>query len=453
MNYKESIFNIDVTNETKGVFIVYNTKSGHYVIIDEKERKRFMDLIHGESDNPIIRDYLASNGILVNGDEDECSLFLDSLPYERTFFLTLLPTTACNFRCPYCFESHDSARVSPKMEELILHFLAQKLSYYHHLNVQWYGGEPLLEIELIKRLSEKMIRMCKDRRITYTANMTTNGFLLSWENYQLLKECKIRNYTITVDGVKEHHNRTRILPNGTGTFSTIVDNLKKIREMEKSQLSHFTIRTNFTYNSIEKKDEWENYLNEHFLFDSRFSYLPRYAWNNSKSTLSKNQFIEFEYNGNVDTSEYSDLESHEYEKLIIDKSEKRLALLHNRADVCMAGHNNSIIIAPDGRLLKCQVCLDDPTNVVGQLDESTGSVWIDEKNQSKWEVRDMGFEECKTCWSFPFCLGKGCAAKTINPVVKKEKWCNLFQAEIKKHLMIISNKEKTIFPVSKNEIN
>jgi len=65
----------------------------------------------------------------------------------------ILPTDDCNFRCQYCYEDHEKRRMSISYLDLIARFVDKNIEKYKGLKVEWFGGEPLLELESIYYLS------------------------------------------------------------------------------------------------------------------------------------------------------------------------------------------------------------------------------------------------------------------------------------------------------------
>ena len=98
---------------------------------------------------------------------------------SNEFALTILTTSSCNARCPYCFEKGiKHSTLSIEKADKVIGFI---LNNYHNkpLHISWFGGEPLLEKNAICKLSEQFIRICKARCIPYTAQIVTNGFCLN----------------------------------------------------------------------------------------------------------------------------------------------------------------------------------------------------------------------------------------------------------------------------------
>ena len=441
MKHKESRFNITISNDV-GAGILYNTNTGKYVVLSQACWDIFKNILQGKIINDTVEAYLIENGFWINPEADETEALLN-WGASKELHVTIMPTMACNFRCPYCFEEHISQRMTPATERAVIKYLSSRLKDYRHLHIQWYGGEPLLEMGIINRLSSNIIQLCRERNVSYTASMTTNGFFLSWNNYVKLKAMRVRSYAITIDGIQQDHDQTRIQKNGDPSFDTIIKNLKVIRDNDRSFLTRIIIRTNFTTSSIRHKNEWEQYLRENFLFDRRFKYMPRYAWDNNKGTYDKNQYIHFDFNDNVDIVDRIEVNS--ATSTVINDSiytlvEQRLKDLIDKKSICIAGQGNSITIAPDGNLIKCQVLLGKAINIVGNINSANGDIVTYPDKIAYWEKRDGKYSFCDKCQVYPLCLSKGCAAKTGELSTINEQWCNGLKNQINKYLMILSYK-------------
>ena len=441
MDYKESKYNIAISNNM-GTNILYNTRTGRYVVLSQKVWNTFRKIICGDMRHDTVEKYLIENGFCVDKNSDESiPLFVDGS--AKNLNVTIMPTMACNFRCPYCFEEHISQRMTGDIENAVIDYLKERVKGYNHLHVQWYGGEPLLEMDIITRLSTRILELCNENSIPYTSSMTTNGFFLSWKNYLKLKSMHIRSYVVTIDGIKQDHDKTRIQSNGAPSFDQIVENLTTIRDRDHSALTRFIIRTNYTASSIQNKNEWEQWLNKNFLNDFRFKYIPRYAWDNYKGTYDEKQYISFEFNDNVDIVDLIDIDllsSTTLNEELFSCVEQCLLDLHNRTLLCVAGQKNSITIAPNGHLLKCQVLIDNPINDVGAVDSATGKIYTCPQKLAYWETRGEEYQFCMKCPLYPFCLSRGCAAKTGDIDKINERWCSALRKQVEKYLTILSYK-------------
>lgn len=219
---------------------------------------------------------LTETGFLVDANMEE-SIYCDSFSYEDIFdselVLTILPTGKCNFKCPYCFESDKSFfRTAMTMEKqnALLKFVQKVIPKHKSLTIGWFGGEPLLEPQIIKYLSENLIRMCNARFLPYSSEITTNGFFLDEKTFDMLYKLKIYSYQITIDGVKEHHDKYRIARNGKGTYDIIMSNLLRIKNSRHYKFARILLRVNVLKDSFERFDEFIDYISTTFVDDPRF---------------------------------------------------------------------------------------------------------------------------------------------------------------------------------------
>ena len=139
--------------------------------------------------------------------------------------LAILPTLDCNFVCPYCYQSHVNKRMGYDVQQGIVKYVSKMMVSKSKLVVDWFGGEPLLEISQIKEFSSKFMQICEKNRARYTASITTNGYLLSKQMAHELSQIGVENVQVTIDGPPDIHNKRRILRDGRPTFDVILKNL------------------------------------------------------------------------------------------------------------------------------------------------------------------------------------------------------------------------------------
>lgn len=149
--------------------------------------------------------------------------------------LILNVTERCNMRCKYCAYSglyegqrthSDRDMTSATAIKALNHFL-QNMS--DDACISFYGGEPLLKSDLIKRVIGH-VESVADKKIRYS--MTTNGTLLTPENCRYIIE-KDFNLMVSLDGPKEIHDRYRVYQNGNGSFRAITDNLQFLKSLDE----------------------------------------------------------------------------------------------------------------------------------------------------------------------------------------------------------------------------
>ncbi|MBR6647455.1 MAG: radical SAM protein, partial [Clostridia bacterium] len=160
--------------------------------------------------------------------------------------MTLQITQNCNFRCSYCpystsefdnTRTHSSRRMSEETAKKAIEFLADHSTDSEMVALSFYGGEPLLEFELIKRLIEYADELFLGRKVIYS--MTTNGSLLNDEIISFFEEHELE-LTISLDGTQKLHDKHRkFASNGQGTYAVIEKNLKHIYETHRDYFCNF----------------------------------------------------------------------------------------------------------------------------------------------------------------------------------------------------------------------
>lgn len=122
--------------------------------------------------------FLHDQGMLITLDEakEEISKFQKVM--EKHLTLVLMPTEKCNFRCEYCYESHDSLEMKEEIVDQVLKYIKKQASNYKEIQINWFGGEPTLRKDLVMKISNDVQQLAREKKIKYAANMTTNGYLL-----------------------------------------------------------------------------------------------------------------------------------------------------------------------------------------------------------------------------------------------------------------------------------
>lgn len=177
--------------------------------------------------------------------------------------------------------------------ESFIKYLKKNLARYGSLNLEWFGGEPLLAPEIIEKVSAPAIEMCQKLGIPFRAGITTNGYLLTPEIMKRMIKCRIRAYSITIDGTESCHDQMRQLRNGEGTFQRIISNLTKIKNEIHSGTFEILIRTNVTQSLLPCFDEYIHMLQKNFGDDRRFTFYFRPAgnWGGERAEKIEHSFV------------------------------------------------------------------------------------------------------------------------------------------------------------------
>lgn len=158
----------------------------------------------------------------------EEAFLLDERNDCKTMSLVIVTNTNCNLRCSYCYEGNkDNNTQIMESYEAIYNFILANIKYNNikKLDVEFTGGEPLLNKELIVNLVKTLNENLLLTDINYT--LITNGVLLDNDIIQFLSENKF-SVQISLDGFKNDHNLERHGENIYNSYDVIINKMKKI---------------------------------------------------------------------------------------------------------------------------------------------------------------------------------------------------------------------------------
>lgn len=333
--------------------------------------------------------FLLKSRFLVQSNQTEKNKIILSAIRQRfnpnILSLTIAPTRNCNFACPYCYEKNKINEVMSGETQTALIDFVKRFNSLERLNVIWYGGEPTLEINIIRELSKSLKAIAK----SYSSFIVTNGYNLD-KVINYVDDLSLSGLQITLDGTKITHDSTRYLTNGMGTFDKIIKNMDKIVD-----IGGITISVRMNINQVNKYE----YVNLYNFIEERYgkkvSLYPAFIhdFENSNNTLcfednnQKAAFIKYLYD--------------EYRIYTKDIYPYRI----NKG--CMSQQLNSYVVGPKGELYKCWHDLGKKEKIIGDIfmnkDVVNFSLLAD-----KMFKNDVLFDnECTSCVLFPSCNG-GC---------------------------------------------
>lgn len=159
----------------------------------------------------------------------------------------------CNLACRYCFAGEgeykgDRSLMSLDVGKKALDFLVENSGSRRNLEVDFFGGEPLLNFDVVKELVAygREIEKTKDKHFRFT--LTTNGVLLNDEIIEFANR-EMDNIVLSIDGRKEVHDHMRPFKNGTGSYDFIIDKFKKTAESRNQE--KYYVRGTFTHNNLD----------------------------------------------------------------------------------------------------------------------------------------------------------------------------------------------------------
>lgn len=279
--------------------------------------------------------------------------------------LILLPTEACNFRCVYCYETFRLKRMERWVVDAVKILLNRRTRDLRTLKISWFGGEPLLASDLVEELQQHAANLVTaSPKTAIRADMTTNGSLLTLPLAERLAAMGLREYQITFDGCREDHNRKRVLAGGRGTFDLVWGRLVDLRQ--SSLDLRVTVRVHADRENLKGMVSFLDSYRAEFGDDSRFELFIR-----GLSRL-----------GGENDASLPILEGDEGVQALQALRERAASLglrqlpMRPSDSICYAARGNSFIVRSDGRINKCTVALDHPSNQVGKMrPDGTMELW------------------------------------------------------------------------------
>ena len=229
--------------------LLYNTRTQALLKVDSAfkevlERLEDPSLRVSEKQEKDLQD-LFRLGVVVRDEADDrqrLERFMEQKKYgidKAVFMATILTTYNCNFACTYCFEEStraSSQKLEPKTGDAVVVWLKRKVEKLgvRSLELNFYGGEPLLNQPMLEDIASRMKTWCEERGTAFKFMMQTNGALLTPELVDRYMKLGLARVQVSVDGTKEVHDRQRPMRgSGQGTFDVVIGNLMAVADKIK----------------------------------------------------------------------------------------------------------------------------------------------------------------------------------------------------------------------------
>lgn len=433
---KISKYNIFVPyQEEKNKYIAYNSLNSSLALMNESDFEKYKKFESGGIDivDKDLVDQLKEGGFIIEDGVDEKKQIRFNMYKEKfatdSLSLTIAPTSDCNFRCIYCYEK-DSIKqnyMSIETQEKLIQLVKAYSKRISHLSLAWYGGEPLLAMDIIENLSNEFISICDKNNISYYASMITNGYNLTRENIEKLNKCRVELIQITIDGDGETHNKRRFLKGGQPTFNRIFHNLIDNKDILPGTVIRINV-DNGNYNEIENIVDL---LVKNNLQEKVKPYLGHVT--NTNDCYSENNCLNF--------YDFCDLH-YNFEDYLYSKgfTESRTDKYPQRiGTVCCADTFNSHVIDANGDLYRCWSDIGNISRKIGNINDGdnikTNSQYIE------FLMYDpTSDEKCEDCKHLPICMG-GCPAKVRDNI---EDRCSNTKIKLEEYLNNVINEMKQL---------
>ena len=342
----------------------------------------------------------------------------------------------CNLNCSYCFASQgkyhgDRAVMSFEVGKRALDFLIENSGTRRNLEVDFFGGEPLMNFDVVKQLVAYARSIEKEKGKNFRFTLTTNGVLVDDDVIDFAnRECA--NVVLSLDGRKEIHDRFRVDYAGNGSWEKIVPKFQKFVEARGGK--NYYMRGTFTHANPDFLNDIKTMLDLGF---NELSMEPVVCAPGDPSELTLDDM-------EIVKKQYEELAFLMLEK---DREGKPFTFYHYMIDLtggpciykrisgCGSG-TEYMAVTPWGDLYPCH-------QFVGEEKFKLGNIWDGVTNkeiQGEFASCNVyAHEECRDCWARLYCSG-GCAANayhstgSVTGVYKSG--CELFKKRMECAIMV-----------------
>ena len=316
----------------------------------------------------------------------------------------------CNLACKYCFaqegEYHgDRSLMSFEVGKKALDFLIANSGNRVNLEVDFFGGEPLMNFQVVKDLVAYGRSQEEKHNKKFRFTLTTNGMLLNEEVMEFANH-EMANVVLSVDGRKEVHDFMRPTRNGKGSYDLIIDKFKTMAEM-RNQMNYY-VRGTFTHHNL---DFSKDVLHLADLGFKQISMEPVVAPDEQPYAIKEEDlpklFDEYDALAKAMIEREKDGKGFNFFHFMIDLTGG--PCLYKRLSGCGSG-TEYLAVTPWGDLYPCHQFVGMEQFKLGNVDTGIEKTeLVDEFKLCNVYAKD----KCKDCFARFYCSG-GCAANSYN---------------------------------------
>ncbi len=316
----------------------------------------------------------------------------------------------CNLNCSYCFASQgkyhgDRAMMSFEVGKQAFDFLIANSGTRKNLEVDFFGGEPLMNFDVVKELVAYARSIEKEHGKNFRFTLTTNGVLIDDDVIDFANK-EMSNVVLSLDGRKEVHDRFRVDYNGKGSWEKIVPKFQKLVEAREGK--NYYMRGTFTHHNPDFLEDIKEMLSLGF---KELSMEPVVCAEDDPSALTKEDLPvvmeQYEELAELMLKKHREGDGFTFYHYMIDL--KGGPCIYKRISGCGSGMEY-MAVTPWGDLYPCH-------QFVGEEKYRLGDVWKGVTNtdiQNEFaECNVYTREECRSCWARLYCSG-GCAANAYH---------------------------------------
>ncbi|ABK98972.1 geopeptide radical SAM maturase [Pelobacter propionicus] len=342
------------------------------------------------------RETLQRLGVLVEDREAEKEEMRETFTRinkeSRHLAVVVALTMACNLACPYCFEApfRGEQTMDDAIADLLIRRLNERMAQGLDLTVDFYGGEALLQLTLLKRIATALQRAAGEHGVTFQFNIFSNGTLLTRPVVEELLPLGLAAVRLTLDGPPDIHDSQRPFVSGQESFATIMENIRAIHDILPIDLGG-----NYTRENYRRFPELLDLLIAEGIDPARFKavgfspVVPR-----ADGSVA----------GDLGSACLASGDSWTFQAGLFLRAEtirRSFPVPKLKAGACVVEFENDLVVNWDGGIYKCPIFMGDESLKVGSLAEGIND-YRESHNLDLWKN-----EECLECAYLPLCFG-GC---------------------------------------------
>ncbi|WP_432748489.1 thioether cross-link-forming SCIFF peptide maturase [Pectinatus frisingensis] len=403
----------------KDMYFLLDVNSGAVHVVDAMTAD-IMDIFDGHNDETVIAQLSGIYKILELAEAlselheliNKGQLFAPDIDVPPVFSekgivksMCLLVAHDCNLRCKYCFADSgefgaDRRLMNNEVGEAAVEYIIRHSGNRQHCEIDFFGGEPLVNMPVVRHLTEYIRNREKETGKIFKLTLTTNGMLLTDENIAFLNDNNI-SVVISLDGRKEVHDRMRPDVGGNGTYDRVISNFKKLVKSRNDE--NYYMRGTYTKYNLDFTKDVLSMAKEGFDILSMEPVVAKDAdYAILKSDLPR---IFAEYDKLVDAYLQYKSKGKGFFFFHFNMDLSNGPCVAKRLSGCGAGHEY-YAVAANGDMYPCH-------QFVGRNKYLLGNVFDGVKNtdlpQYFRNCHVLNKEKCRDCWARFFCSG-GCHA-------------------------------------------
>ena len=342
----------------------------------------------------------------------------------------------CNLNCSYCFASQgkyhgDRAVMSFEVGKQALDFLVANSGHRKNLEVDFFGGEPLMNFQVVKDLVAYARSIEKEHNKNFRFTLTTNGVLIDDDVIEFANR-EMSNVVLSLDGRKEVHDRYRVDYAGHGSWEKIVPKFQKLVEARNGK--NYYMRGTFTHANPDFVADIQQMLDLGF---TELSMEPVVCAPDDPSALTKEdlEIVKNEYEKLAALMLHRDEEGRPFTFYHYMIDLKGGPCIYKRISGCGSG-TEYMAVTPWGDLYPCHQFVGDEKFLLGNIWDGVSNTAIRDDFLS---CNVYARPECADCWAKLYCSG-GCAANAYHATgsIKGiyESGCELFRKRMECAIMV-----------------